>query len=334
MHIDEIKKEILESVVSDKNISLIKEFDSSAKENETLFFLKPEFFKLDDFNKIEPLLDLILSEVKNFDIEISGILNLKGSFLKEKKIIERHYGVINSLSVNGSRLITDEDKEKIKEAISPKNIGDYRILGGHELISGFKEMDEERLTELWYNKNGYRIGEGFYIQLHRINNENIILINGFNPSQIKHFTSPDSQIVLFLLHTDTDWAVLRNDMVGDTFPDKAVHGSIRAELFENSKKYGIDSIDVAKNFVHASSGPFDALFEICNFVGNIEKISICKYDTNIFHLMRDKFGLLKEDFDKSLDNPYVDINGKEVDLFSFTKNKNTYRSLRGFRKIF
>ena len=160
------------------------------------------------------------------------------------------------------------------------------------------------------------------------------MINGFNPSQIKHFTSPDSQIVLFLLHTGTDWNILRNDMVGDTFPDKALPGSIRAVLYENSEKYGVGSINVAKNFVHASSGPFDALFEICNFVGNIKEISICKYDTNIFHLMRNKFDLLKEDFDKSLDNPYANINGKEVDLFSFTKNKNTIESIEDFVKYF
>ena len=334
METDKLKQDILDSVNSEDNAILVKKFNRLNKENETLFFLKPEFFQLKDDRYIGVLLDFVLKKIKEYDIEIAGVINLKGDLIREKKIIERHYGVINKLSVRGSRILNRRDKEKIKDLLSVENLGDYTILGGHELIDRFKDIDEEKLTNLWYTKNGYRVGEGFYVQLHKIDDEKVILINGFNPSQIKHYTSKDSQIVLFLLESDTDWFRIRNNLVGDTFPDKAVDGSIRAILYNNSGKYGIKAIDVAKNFVHASSGPFDALFEICNFVGNINDISICEYDTNIYNIMNKKHNLTKKDFEKSLDNPVAQIDEKEVDLFTFTKNKNTYEAIKDYIKYF
>jgi nucleoside diphosphate kinase len=334
MDTGKLKKGILDAVCSSEKIKLIQEFEKSDKENETLFFLKPEFFQLKDFKFTEPLLDFIFEKIKEFNIEISGVLNLKAEFLKEKKIVERHYGVINKLSVNGSKIISKNDKEKIKDALKIKDLSGYKILGGHEIIQKFKNISEERLTKLWYEKNGYRIGEGFYVQLHAINNEKIILINGFNPSQIKHYTSTGSQIVLFLLETDTEWSKLRDDMVGDTFPEKAKDGSVRHVLYNNSKKFGIREINVAKNFVHASSGPFDALFEICNFVGNIDNINICAHDTNIYQLMVKKFNLTIDDFDICLENPVRTIDSREFDLFGFTKNKNTFEAIRDYIKYF
>jgi hypothetical protein len=334
METDKLKQDILDSVNSEDKAILVKKFNRFYKENETLFFLKPEFFQLKDDSYIEVLLDFVLKKIKEYDMEIAGVLNLKGDLLKEKKIIERHYGVINKLSIRGSRILNKSDKERIKDLLSVEDLDDYTILGGHELIDRFKDIDEEKLTNLWYAKNGYRVGEGFYIQLHKIDDEEVILINGFNPNQIKHYTSKDSQIVLFLLESDTDWFSIRNNLVGDTFPEKAVDGSIRAVLYNNSDKYGVETIDVAKNFVHASSGPFDALFEICNFVGNINDISICEYDTNIYNIMNKKYNLTKKDFKKSLDNPVARIDDKEVDLFTFTKNKNTYEAIKDYMKYF
>ena len=64
------------------------------------------------------MLSMILDKIKEFDIDISGVLTLKGDFLKEAKIIERHYGFINRMSTNGSKLLTDLDLEKIKQVLS------------------------------------------------------------------------------------------------------------------------------------------------------------------------------------------------------------------------
>ncbi len=327
---NQIENKIIDSVKSHNNVSVIKEFKSSSKENETLFFLKPEFFHIKNLNSIRLLITFILKKINDFNIDISGIVTLSGSFLKKSRIIERHYGFINKFSVKGSLLVNDEQKEKIKEVLSIKDLYNHKILGGHEVINRYKNVDDKMLTEMWYSKKSIRIGEGFYIQPHYINDENVILINGFHPNQIQHYTNTDSRIVLFLLQTDTDWIKLRNNFVGDTFPENAIEGSIRATLYKNAVDYGIENINVANNFVHASSGPFDALFEICNFVGSIESINYCYKNTNIYNLMKDKYNLPEPDFQNALNNPCRTVDGKETDLFSYTKNKNTFSSISDY----
>jgi len=315
-------------------VTLIKEFGTANKENETLFFLKPEFFQNDNTGAIKQLLLLVFKKIDEFDIEISGIVTLTGNFLAESKIIEQHYGFINKLSVRGSKIVNGFDKAKIKEVLSISDLKNYKIIGGHEAVQRYENVDDKMLTDLWYSKEAKRIGEGFYVQPHIINDEKVILINGFHPNQIKHYTNPASRIVLFLLSTDTDWFRLRNNFVGDTFPQKAAPGSIRALLLKNAEKYGIKSINVANNFVHASSGPFDALFEICNFVGNLEGIKYCRYNTNIYKLMIEKFNLTESDFSKSLENPVIRTDDSETDLFTMTKNKNTYEAISQYIKYF
>ena len=334
MNTSMLKEKIMQSVVSTEIVTLINECRQSVKENETLFFLKPEFFFLEDLDKRDSLLGLILEKINEFGIDISGVLTLKGEFLKAEKIIERHYGFINRMSVEGSKILNDEDIEKIRKILSLETLEGYKILGGHEVIESIQNFDEQTLTNLWYKKESYRIGEGFYIQLHKIDDSNVIIINGFNPHQIKHFTGGDSKIVLFLLQTDTDWLTLRSNFVGDTFPERAAEGSIRNILFKNAEKYGIKSISVADNYVHTSSGPFDALFEIVNFASNIKGVNFSKFNTNIYYLMKEKFGLKESDFNSSLENPATEINNEKTDLFSFTKNKNTFEAIKGYIKYF
>lgn len=329
-----LKEKIMQSVGSTHSVTLINECKRSSKENETLFFLKPEFFLLEDFDKTDSLLTLIFEKINEFNIDISGVLALKGGFLKEARIIERHYGFINRMSVEGSKLLTNEDYEKICKALSFDSLDGFIIKGGHELINSEDGFDEARVTELWYSKDSFRMGEGFYIQHHNIKGKNVIIINGFNPHQIKHYTDRDSKIVLFLLQTDTDWTALRSRFVGDTFPESAAEGSIRNILYRNAEKYGIKSISVADNFVHTSSGPFDALFEICNFASNIKGVNFSRYNTNIYYLMKEKFGLTETDFKNSIDNPTAVINGEKTDLFSFTKNKNTLEAITEYKNYF
>ena len=80
---------ILESIASDERITLIKQFCGAEKENETLFFLKPEFFQNVNPESVKKLLLLIFEKIDEFNIDISGIATLTGSFLAESKIIQQ-----------------------------------------------------------------------------------------------------------------------------------------------------------------------------------------------------------------------------------------------------
>ena len=110
----------------------------------------------------------------------------------------------------------------------------------------------------------------------RKNGEDFILVNGFHPAQLFHFTNETHRIVLVLVHSDTPWGTLRNEMVGATFPEKAVPNSIRGTLYANPNDYGLESVSIANNGVHLSAGPFEGLFEIRNFFGHILDLDVEK----------------------------------------------------------
>ena len=107
------------------------------------------------------------------------------------------------------------------------------------------------------------------MQTYAAEGENFILVNGFHPAQLAHFTEPSHRIALMLLHADTPWATLRDEMIGDTFPERAVAGSIRGQLHARPQNYGFDEVTIANNGVHLSAGPFEAMFEIANFFGSL-----------------------------------------------------------------
>ena len=204
---------------------------------------------------------MVFDKFKRFDVEISKVLLLDGKRLKELSIMDQHYGLINKLSRSASKLLSDDELQKIQQSLNISISGKYRILGGHEFMTEFTEFDEKSLKELWFTKKPLKLRSGFYYHKYNYNNENIILINGFHPDQLLHFTNSKHRIVLLLLQSNTDWKLLKNDLVGNTFPEKAEKQSIRGELYRNNKKYGIENVSISSNCVHLSAGPFEALFE-------------------------------------------------------------------------
>ncbi|MBU2574305.1 MAG: hypothetical protein KKH28_09545 [Elusimicrobia bacterium] len=210
---------------------------------------------------------------------------------------------------------------------------EYRVLGGHEFLGEFKEFTEASLNTLWLGKKSVKLRSGFYVQKYAVNGKNIILINGFHPAQLGYFTDSSHRILVFLLHSDTDWKILKNDLAGNTFPEKAILSSIRGELFSNSKEYGLPGVSIVNNCVHLSAGPFEALFEINNFLKDIKTARFGLSKTNMFKLMT------KEKPDKAavencIKNPAARIKGEMMDLFTLTEDQNSSAAIFNYVKHF
>ena len=185
----------------------------------------------------------------------------------------------------------------------------------------------------WQTKKSIKLRSGFYIQQYSIKEQQVILANGFHPSQLKHYTNPLHKIVLLLLNSHTDWKILKNDLAGDTFPEWAKGDSIRGEIFGNRQKYGIQNVSISNNCVHLSAGPFEALFEINNFLSNIKDIDFSLDKTNIARLMN-KNGFEKEEIRRCLLNPKIQIDEIPTDLFTLTEEKNSNEAISEYRKYF
>ncbi len=336
MEVTQLIKQIRNSLDRKEAEVLISEFKfEGLTENELLFFFKPECFFSGNETQIIATIEMVFEKFSEFKVDISGILLLGGKRLEELAIMDRHYGFINKLSKEASKIVTGKDIEKVRLSLSlgTDKLEKYNLLGGHEFLKKFPEFDEKTLNEFWLTKNSIKLRSGLYLQEYEVKKQPIILVNGFHPSQLSHFTNPLHKIVVLLLKSDTDWKVLKNNLAGDTFPEKAKGNSIRGEIYRNSSKYGVQNISISRNCVHLSAGPFEALFEINNFLKNITNVRFELEQANIARLMC-KNDFKKEELERCLLNPTARFNSKLIDLFTFTEEKNSTEAISEYREYF
>jgi hypothetical protein len=290
--------------------------------NELLLFIKPELFLVEKTEQVERNVDLVLTKLKEFDAHVSGISIVGGSVLDRLEIMNRHYGFINRLSRLASQMLGDDDRTKIAQALGRPSIDEHVILGGHEYLAQYPDEDCFDLDRLWFTKKSIKLRSGFYTHSYEKEGRNLILVNGFHPAQLAHYINPAHRIVLILIHSDTDWEVLRNQMVGATFPEKAVPESIRGTLYAQPGRFGLESVSIANNGVHLSAGPFEAMFEIVNFFGRILELDPEKQPPLILQKMLEA-GITIERALTTLDNPTVTQDPKPIDLFTATEDMDT-----------
>ncbi|MBN1877439.1 MAG: hypothetical protein JXA33_24665 [Anaerolineae bacterium] len=331
------KSELIKTLV--EKISTCNDFEivhpiaigEGLRRNELLLFIKPELFMVEQPLYIERGLELVFTKLEAFNAHVSGVAIVGGRVLEQKEIMNRHYGFINRLSRFASQMIDGVDRAKIADALNVASLATYTIYGGHEYLAAYPDEDCFALDTLWFTKKSIKIRSGFYVQAYEKEDKNIILVNGFHPAQLMHFTDPTHRIVLVLLHADTDWVTLRNEMVGATFPEKAVPHSIRGTLYAQAEYFGLGEVSIANNGVHLSAGPFEGMFEIVNFFGNLLDFNVENTPPFILQKMREA-GLTIEEALAALDNPIVSELPKPIDLFTATEDVNTEEAVSIWKK--
>jgi hypothetical protein len=287
------------------------------RENELVFFVKPELLEVQDETKIFNSLSLIKEKFQEFNVDVDGAVIIPGATLERYEIMNRHYGFINQLSRLASSSIDDETRAAMFAKLGMPDDGKYKILGGHEFLTHF-QTDLSHLSKVWFAQTAQKLRSGFYFIEDTVNGEPILLVNGFHPSQLAHFTRANHRIYLMLLHTNTDWLDLKFKLVGDTFPERADSNSIRGMLAANPDHYGQTEVGINTNGVHLSAGPFEAAFEVVNFLGDL--IQLDPIQTPPLAIKRAiEAGLPQEKALALLKNPKIN----DSDLFSETENMNT-----------
>jgi hypothetical protein len=322
------EKDVIQQVLSAEKAKIIQSIrvGETEKQNELVFFVKPELFDVDDPTKIRHSLKLIEEKFKKFHVETSGMAILPGSFLEQYEIMNRHYGFINQLSRLAFTEVDSETRQRLFSALDIEDSGEHKILGGHEFLKYFK-ADIATLSDIWFAQSANKLRSGFYFIEDSYQGESFILINGFHPSQLEHFIREDHRILLMLLHTNTDWYDLKFELVGDTFPERAKPDSIRGQLYADPDRYGQTEVGINTNGVHLSAGPFEAAFEVVNFFGAL--LNLKPEQTPPLAIKRaQESGFSKEEAISLLNNPQ--LNGS--DLFSETENMNTGEAVH-FAKV-
>jgi hypothetical protein len=244
-----------------------------------------------------------------------------GVVLEKYGIMNRHYGFINHLSRKASSIIDEESRQRIFTNLEIKDPDEYKILGGHEFLRTF-DADVDTLSDIWFAQTANKLRSGFYFIADTYQGQPFILVNGFHPSQLLHFTREDHKILLMLIHTNADWYDLKFEMVGDTFPEKAKPNSIRGRLFAQPERFGQAEVGINTNGVHLSAGPFEAAYEVVNFFGPL--VDLDPESTPPLAIAAAiEAGIPKQRALSLLDNPAVN----ESDLFSKTENLNTEKAV-------
>ncbi len=300
--------------------------------NELLFFIKPNLLAVSKQTHIARSLDLILGKLDEFEAHAHGILAVNGRTLDQLGIMNRHYGFINQLSRSASKILGQTGRARIAAALGITEIKDCEILGGHEYLAQHPEQNALTLNRLWRSKESVKLESGFYVQSYRQHGQTLILVNGFHPLQIASYTDPAHRIVVMLLHSDTAWAILRKQMIGATFPEKAVPQSIRGALYQNPQKFGLETVNIASNGVHLSAGPFEAMFEIVNFGGRLFDLDLNQHPPLLLTKMR-QAGIDAEQARRTLDNPPIPSATRSLHLFAATEEMDTEQAIAFWKKL-
>ena len=314
---------LIQEIKSANKANIVKKVKvgKANKMNELVFFIKPELLDVAEDQKILNSFDLIQEKFENFNVVIHGAAVVPGDTLDKFGIMNRHYGFINQLSRLASSLVDEDTRQRIFQISGIKAQEDYKILGGHEFLEQFN-TDVETLSHTWFAQKANKLRSGFYFIADTFQEQPIILVNGFHPSQLLHFTRTDHRILLMLIHTDTDWYDLKFELVGDTFPEKAKPESIRGLLYADPDRYGQSKVGINTNGVHLSAGPFEAAYEVVNFFGPL--IDLNPEKTPPLAIAKAvEAGISQKQALSFLDNPALEGS----DLFSKTENMNTKEAI-------
>lgn len=313
---------------------LVQEFDfDTARQNQMLFIVKPEVFLISNQKYIEETCRFMSERINAFGPEIRGCYVMSAETLKANEIMDRHYGYINRLSRSASSQLSASEKAEVRKLCGASDSAP--VLGGHEVLAKSHDLSAEGLDKIWASKKSLRVRSGLYVQSYEISGDALVIINGFHPFQLERFTGNRRKIALLLLNSDLPWKLLRVRMLGDTFPERAAPGSIRGEMHRDPERFGFKSVTISNNAAHLSAGPFEAVFELSNFLSAVPGLD---FDIGITRQARHfkSQGLSGSDLRRAIDNPSACIANTKpaIPLFDATEEFDAQSGTAVFRKFF
>ena len=228
--------------------------------SQALFFLKPELLypELDRALTIATVSDVLAAA----SITVGGVAVLGPERLAET--VAAHYGVINRVSRLGAAALPDEARARLEATFGAELAAGVPCLGGSEVVDrygvGPHELEEALSAPA-------KLAPGTYAALATVGGTQLLVLNGFHPAQLGHYSAPRSRIVALEIHwAGLSWKDFRNTVVGATRPEQADPESVRGVLLTRQDELAIRPVAVSTNGVHGSAGPVEAMVEVARFL--------------------------------------------------------------------
>lgn len=289
--------------------------------NEFLFFIKPEITLASGSIKLETILDLVQEKINSFGLTIHNVKILSAKYLEQYNIIAQHYGVINKIASNAAQNLSEGAREKFKELYG-KTIDEVKLMGGVEFLAQYEHFNAYALDYLWQNVENKKLAGGTYAETIKLDNEQIYLINGFHPRQLKHFTEDGRSIVVMTLSGNLSWSDARSNFIGATNPQAANAGSLRRTFLDRKDELGLSEVSQGSNGVHLSAGPVEALVELRRYNSNFSDGGKSREFTEFSFGKKLAATFSPEQIEKIVNNANVTVNGKSVSIFDLTEEKD------------
>ena len=286
--------------------------------HEAVLFIKPELACL-SADTLKSVFAMIDAACTKYGVEILNIGSLGWKYMKEHNIAGEHYGVINKISREGLSALSDTVKAKIGEAFS---LADQYIMGAHQFLESYPEWNAVSLGDKWESQNAthtQKLAPGTYAQKFDQNGTPHVLLGGFHPMQLLHFTDEGRSIIVMPVRSSTSWATLRDEMVGATDPTQAPAGALRAQLLADKDSLGIPNVSKGLNGIHLSAGPLEGMVEVVRFTSNLSSGSKIATSATNFGSAWTQSGGSASDLAKLADNEILSVGGKTISAFDATE---------------
>ncbi|GAA0486855.1 hypothetical protein Ade02nite_10740 [Paractinoplanes deccanensis] len=236
---------------------------TAEKQKQALVFLKPELLYSEPSRSAA--LRVVVDVLERDGLSIHGAAVLGPRRLA--RVIPRHYGVINYVSQRGAEALSATASAALDRAFGDDMRAGVPVLGGHQLLSS-TSVSARRLAELIDGRAPVKLAPGTYATKATTDEGAVIVLNGFHPEQLEHYTQPEARVVaLEVRWAEPAWSAFRADVVGATDPAKASESSIRGLLHGEREALSIGAVTISRNGVHGSAGPLEAMIELSRFFG-------------------------------------------------------------------
>lgn len=290
--------------------------------NEFIFMLKPELTLLGEGVRTDKILTDLFEVMQEWDIRINSCCVMSGSYLKENRIIENHYRVLNRISRLGWRGCATSSQKRLMDAFKLSTSNIVEIYGAFEFMDKFPNLTPDILEILNSNIECKKIGNGFYAVNVIVEDKAYIILNAFHPAQVQWFTKEQHSVVVFACTSDAHFPNLRKYFFGTTAPEKSPEGTLRSLLLKNKNHYGLDIVSTRLNGFHMSPGNLEGMYAIKLYFGRNNLLTL---ENTIYGRLLKEHGV--ENAEMFIDNPEVPYSGSRTPIFDLTEDLNWDESI-------
>ncbi|MGM0756566.1 MAG: hypothetical protein ACQEUO_10615 [Bacillota bacterium] len=301
-------------------------------QHHVLIMLKPELTNINQGVQLDRILDELLNRLANDDVEIGAVRVLSSLYLKEEKILENQYGMLNRISRNGLSELSEAAKKVLSTKYPEYRTKEHLIYGGHQFLQKYQELTPYGLELLTRNVKVDKLGAGTYAIEAEVDGEKMLLLNSFHPCQIDWFTAPRRSVIVIECFTQKPMRVMREHFIGATDPHEAREGSFKHMLLTEQKRFGITNVCTRFNGIHLSPGPIEAMAGMIRYFSTSGK-RLSPSHTLFGQLLREN-GFSAEELDLLCEDVSISSSGtRETPVFELTENLNWDEALALLLKV-